>query len=62
MTDGIEGFVIAQNIRHFKTLLQTETHPDKRNILFQLLASDLAKLPESEKRAALGAAGLRNPC
>ncbi len=62
MTDTIAGFVIAENIRHFKALLKTETHPDRRNILLQLLASELAKLPDSEKRAALRAAGLRPLC
>ncbi len=63
MTDPIEGFIVTQNIRHFTTLLKTETHPNKRNILLQLLANELAKLPEPVKRAELRkAAGLRDIC
>lgn len=63
MSDSIESFVTAQNIGHFKTLLETETHPDKRGILLQLLANELAKFPEPVKRAemrkAVGARGSR---
>ncbi len=62
MTDAIEYFVTTQNIRHFKTLLKTETHPDKRNILLQLLMSEVTKLPAPAQRAELiKAAGLRDP-
>lgn len=53
MTDTTEHFVATQNIRHFQRLLKTETHPDKRNILLQLLAVELAKLPRSARRAEL---------
>ncbi|WP_298883226.1 hypothetical protein [uncultured Bradyrhizobium sp.] len=53
MTNAIEYFVTTQNIRHFRTLLKTETHPDKRSILLQLLMSEVTKLPEPAQRAEL---------
>ncbi len=62
MTDAIESFVTAQNIGLYKALLKTEAHPDKRNILLQLLENELAKLPEPVKRAEMiRTAGLRDP-
>ncbi len=62
MTDPIESFVTAQNISLYKTLLKTEAHPDRRSILLQLLANELARLPEPLKRAeTIRAAGLRDP-
>ena len=40
----MQRFIDTQNIVHFKRLLETETHPDKRKILLQLLAEEEAKL------------------
>ena len=40
----MQKFIDTQNIVHFKRLLETETHPDKRKILLQLLAEEEAKL------------------
>ncbi len=53
MIDTIDSFVTTQNIRHFRTLLKTETNKDKRGILLELLGNELAKLPEAMKRAEL---------
>jgi hypothetical protein len=39
----MESFIETQNITHFELLLKTETHPDKRKILLQLLAEEEAK-------------------
>jgi len=39
----MQSFIETQNIAHFKLLLETETHPDKRKILLQLLAEEEAK-------------------
>jgi len=39
----MQSFIETQNIAHFKLLLKTETHPDKRKILQQLLAEENAK-------------------
>ena len=40
----MQSFIETQNIVHFKHLLETEIHPDKRKILLQLLAEEEAKL------------------
>ena len=40
----MQSFIETQNIVHFKRLLETETHPDKRKILLQLVAEEEAKL------------------
>ncbi len=53
MTNAIDSSVTAQNIRHLRALLKTEAHPDKRSILLESLANELAKLPEPVKRAEL---------
>ena len=39
----MQSFIETQNIVHFKRLLETETQPDKRKILLQLLAEEEAK-------------------
>ena len=39
----MQSFIETQNIAHFKLLLETETHPDKRKIPLQLLAEEEAK-------------------
>ena len=39
----MQSFMETQNIARFKLLLETETHPDKRKILLQLLAEEEAK-------------------
>lgn len=39
----MKSFIETQNISRFKLLLETETHPDKRKILLQLLAEEEAK-------------------
>ena len=56
MANANESFVTAQNISLFKTLLKTETHPDKRRILLQLLENEFVKLPEAEKRVEMARA------
>jgi hypothetical protein len=40
----MQSFTETQNIVHFKRLLETEIHPDKRKILLRLLAEEEAKL------------------
>ena len=50
MANTIEDFIAAQNISLFKSLLKMETQPSKRRILFQLLETELAKLPQRLKR------------
>jgi hypothetical protein len=47
MTDAMETFVATQNIARFKAQLREETHPDKRRILLQLLANEVARHPEA---------------
>jgi len=39
----LSNFVETQNIARFKALLVAEQHPDKRQILIQLLADEEAK-------------------
>jgi len=39
----MQSFIETENIALFKLLLQTESHPDKRKILLQLLAEEKAK-------------------
>ena len=39
----MKSFIETRNISRFKLLLETETHPDKRKILLQLLAEEEAK-------------------
>jgi hypothetical protein len=39
----MQSYIETQNIAHFKLLLETETHPDKRKILLRLLAEEEAK-------------------
>jgi AraC-like DNA-binding protein len=51
MTNSIESFVVDQNIRLYKSRLETEAHPDKRRVLLQLLEKELDRLPEALKRA-----------
>jgi hypothetical protein len=51
MTDAMESFIAAQNIINFKMQLQKETHSDKRRILVQLLANEVAKHPEALQHA-----------
>ena len=51
MTDAMETYIATQNIARFKAQLREETHPDKRRILLQLLANEVAKHPDSVERA-----------
>jgi hypothetical protein len=53
MTDAMETYIATQNIARFKTRLREETHPDKRRILLQLLANEVAKHPEAVERAEI---------
>lgn len=53
MTDAMETYIATQNIARFKAQLREETHPDKRKILLQLLANEVAKHPESVERAEI---------
>jgi hypothetical protein len=46
MPNAMETFIATQNIAHFKALLRKETHPDKRQILLQLLANEREKLAD----------------
>ncbi len=47
MMDAMETYIAGQNIARFKALLREETHPDKRKILLQLLANEVARHPEA---------------
>jgi hypothetical protein len=49
MPNAMETFIATQNIAHFKALLRKETHPDKRQILLQLLANEREKLADRLK-------------
>ena len=51
MADAMESFIAVQNIINFKMQLQKETHSDKRRILVQLLANEVAKHPEAVQHA-----------
>jgi hypothetical protein len=53
MTDAMETYIATQNIARFKAQLREETHPDKRRILLQLLANEVAKHPEALERAEI---------
>lgn len=53
MSSAIESFVTAENITLYKTLLDKETHPDKRRVLLQLLEQEVQKLPGAAKRAQM---------
>jgi len=53
MTDAMEAYVATQNIARFKAQLREETHPDKRRILLQLLANEVAKHREAVQRAVV---------
>ena len=53
MTDTMENFIVSQNIEHYRALLQTEAHPDKRNILLNLLAEEIGRLPKPVSRAEI---------
>ncbi len=39
----MQNFVETQNIARFKVLLETESDPDKRRVIKQLLAEEEAK-------------------
>lgn len=41
--NALASFVETQNIARFRALLETETHPDKRNILLRLLQQEEVK-------------------
>lgn len=43
-------YIATQNIARFKALLREEKDPDKRRILLQLLADEVAKHPEAVQR------------
>jgi hypothetical protein len=51
MADAMESFIAVQNIVNFKMQLQRETRPDKRRILMQLLATEVARHPEAVQHA-----------
>ena len=51
MADAMKSFIATQNIINFKRQLQQETHPDRRRILLQLLANEVAEHPEAVERA-----------
>lgn len=53
MTNAIDSFVTAENVRLYKTLLKKETHPDKRRILLELLEIEFGKLPKAVKLAEM---------
>jgi len=48
-----DTFLISQNVRHFRELLGREMHPERRSKIIDLLAAELAKLPEPEQRVEL---------
>ena len=41
--NALANFIETQNIVRFQTLLEIETHPDKRKILIQLREQEEAK-------------------
>ena len=41
--DKMADYIETQNIAYYKTLLETEAHPDKRETLIELLAQEEAK-------------------
>jgi hypothetical protein len=41
--DKMADYIETQNIAYYKTLLETEAHPDKRKTLIELLAQEEAK-------------------
>jgi hypothetical protein len=53
MTDAMETYIAAQNIARYKAQLREETHPDRRRILLQLLANEVAKHPDAVERAEI---------
>ncbi len=53
MSFTLDSFIATQNVDLYKRQLTTEAHPDKRRILLQLLANEIAKLPEPVKRAEM---------
>ena len=48
----MQSFIETQNIAHFKLLLETETHPDKRKIPLQLLAEEAKHVAHVEAERA----------
>ena len=44
-------YIATQNIARFKAQLRKEMHPDKRRILLQLLANEVARHPEAVEAA-----------
>ena len=53
MTDAMETYIAAQNIARYKAQLREETQPDRRRILLQLLANEVAKHPDAVERAEI---------
>jgi len=57
MPDRFNEFVHRENIREFQRKLETETDPEKRELLERLLAAEVARqlpLPDSDPTAPHG--------
>ena len=48
-----DTFLVTQNVSHFRELLSRESHPERRGKILDLLAAELAKLPEPAQRVEL---------
>jgi chromosomal replication initiation ATPase DnaA len=59
--DELANFVETQNIARFRALLETETHPDKREILIRLLQQEQAKSDARIQARALDRIAMRCP-
>jgi hypothetical protein len=46
-------FLATQSVSRFRELLSREKHPERRSKILDILAAELAKLPESERRVEL---------
>jgi hypothetical protein len=48
-----DAILATQNVSHFRELLSRERHPERRSKILDLLAAELAKLPEPAQRVEL---------
>jgi hypothetical protein len=48
-----DASLATQNVKHFREFLSRERRPERRSEILELLAAELAKLPESSQRVEL---------
>jgi hypothetical protein len=48
-----DAFLTTQNVKRFRELLSKERRPERRSEILDLLAAELAKLPEPSQRVEL---------